>query len=92
MDWRDTYDAVVFSYAETVACSVYSLDKFIAAIEHGNISSIEAFLFELLDAFFVEVLGLAAYYEARDFVLVKLVEEIVILRVEPRRIECRFLC
>ena len=91
MDWRDTYDAVVFSYAKAVTCSVYSLDEFTAAIKQRYVSSIEAFLLELLDAFFIEVLSLAADDEARDFVLVKLVEEVVILRVEPRGVECRFL-
>ena len=91
LDWRDTYDAIVFSWPKTVACVVYSLNEIIATIKHGNISSVEAFLLELLDAFFIEVFGLAAYHEARDFVLVKLVKEIVILRVEPRGVECGFL-
>jgi len=51
-----TYNTVVLADSETLPNPVNAVDKVIAAVQKWDIDNIEAFLFELLRDFVIEVL------------------------------------
>ena len=73
---RITYNAVVLSHTERIACRMHAVHVLRATVAERDVENVETLILPLFCDFLVEVVGLCRQDEMGDFRLVQLVEEI----------------